>query len=146
MPQDGEPPRLAFRREDLERITAVLATFLKNAHARAVLLVDRDGHALTREGDLSSGEMDALSALAAEAFVPNASGRRTSALFRFDRDHVQLSPVGKRTVLAVVYGDDGSLGMIRLYAAEVALKLTELFDGVERRGDPGDGAGAPVRA
>ena len=37
--------------------------------------------------------------------------------------------------------------MIRLYAAEVAGKLAELFSEVERRGrDTGEGSGAPVRA
>ena len=146
-PDDEDPPRLAFYKEDIERITSVLAAFLKNAKARAILLVDKDGHLLTKEGELSAGEMDALSGLAAESFASNAFGKRSYSLLSYERDHLQLSPVGGRTILAVVYGDEGALGMIRLYAAEVAGKLAEVFRDAARRGrDPGDGAGAPVRA
>ena len=57
--------RLVFYKEDIERIAKTLNTFLKNANARCVLLVDKDGHLVTKEGESSTYDMDTISALVA---------------------------------------------------------------------------------
>ena len=54
--------RLVFYKEDIEKIAKVLNTFLKNANARCVLLVDKDGHLVTKEGESSTYDMDTISA------------------------------------------------------------------------------------
>ena len=61
--------RLVFYKEDIERIAKILNTFLKNANARCVLLVDKDGHLVTKEGESSTYDMDTISALVADSFA-----------------------------------------------------------------------------
>jgi len=46
--------RLVFYKEDIERIAKILITFLKNANARCVLMVDKDGHLVT---DAANGQV-----------------------------------------------------------------------------------------
>ena len=43
--------RLAFCKEDIDVIGKTLVAFLKNANAWCALLVDKDGHLVTKEGD-----------------------------------------------------------------------------------------------
>ena len=41
--------RLVFYKEDIDKIAKVLNAFLKNANARCALLVDKDGHLVTKD-------------------------------------------------------------------------------------------------
>ena len=58
-----------------------------------------------------------------------------TALFHQGRkDNLQLTLVGQRTILAVLFDDSTTIGMVRLYAAEAARKLTSLFRKILARG------------
>jgi predicted regulator of Ras-like GTPase activity (Roadblock/LC7/MglB family) len=152
---DGEPRRLVFTKEDIGDIARTLQALLKSTQARFLLLVDKDGHLLTREGEASSTEMDTLSGQVAGSFaavrqMAKLVGERGYSM-RFDygeRDSVQLSMVGERTILAVVFEGRTAQGMIQLYSHQVAAKLTELFDQIADRGrkdsDPFGGAAPPL--
>jgi hypothetical protein len=61
-----------------------------------------------------------------------------SALFHQGRrDNLQLSLVGQRTILGVLFDDSTTIGMVRLYAAETARKLTSLFRKIMSRAASG---------
>lgn len=140
MADDGSGP-LRFSREDIDRIAKTLAAFLKNAAARAVLLVDRDGRVLISEGASSTVGADLVSRIVASSFE---SDRRLSGLLGEEgfsslyhqrgRDNVQLSLVDERTVLVVVFDEHTTIGMIRLYSEAIAGKLAEFFRDLHGRG------------
>ena len=46
---------------------------------------------------------------------------------------IQLSLVGERTILAVIFNDQTTVGMVRLYTLEASTKLGELFKSLEAR-------------
>jgi predicted regulator of Ras-like GTPase activity (Roadblock/LC7/MglB family) len=132
--------RLVFYREDIELISKALVTFLKNANARCVLLVDKDGHLVTKEGESSSYDMDTISALVAGSFAATKQMAKLlgeeefSIMFHQGRkDNIQLSLVGERTILAVIFGDQTTLGMVRLYASQVSVKLAGIFADIANR-------------
>jgi predicted regulator of Ras-like GTPase activity (Roadblock/LC7/MglB family) len=74
--------RLVFYKEDIEVIGKSLNTFLKNANARCVLLVDKDGHMVTKEGESSTYDMDTISALVAGSFAVIFDDRTTLGMVR----------------------------------------------------------------
>jgi predicted regulator of Ras-like GTPase activity (Roadblock/LC7/MglB family) len=135
--------RLVFYKEDIERIAKTLITFLKNANARCVLLVDKDGHLVTKEGESSTYDMDTISALVAGSFAATKQMAKLLGEEEFSimfhqgkKDNIQLSLVGERTILAVIFDDKTTLGMVRLYASQVSSKLAELFAEIaERKGE-----------
>ena len=135
--------RLVFYKEDIERIAKTLITFLKNANARCVLLVDKDGHLVTKEGESSTYDMDTISALVAGSFAATKQMAKLLGEEEFSimfhqgkKDNIQLSLVGERTILAVIFDDKTTLGMVRLYASQVSSKLAELFSEIaERKGE-----------
>jgi predicted regulator of Ras-like GTPase activity (Roadblock/LC7/MglB family) len=132
--------RLVFYKEDIERISKTLLTFLKNANARCVLLVDKDGHLVTKEGESSTYDMDTISALVAGSFAATKQMAKLLGEEEFSimfhqgkKDNIQLSLVGDRTILAVIFDDKTTLGMVRLYASQVSSKLAEVFDQIGTR-------------
>jgi predicted regulator of Ras-like GTPase activity (Roadblock/LC7/MglB family) len=137
--------RLVFYKEDIEKIAKVLNTFLKNANARCVLLVDKDGHLVTKEGESSTYDMDTISALVAGSFAATKQMAKLLGEEEFSimfhqgkKDNIQLSLVGERTILAVIFDDKTTLGMVRLYASQVSSKLGELFGEIAERKSEGE--------
>jgi predicted regulator of Ras-like GTPase activity (Roadblock/LC7/MglB family) len=126
--------RLVFYQQDVERIDRVLSEFLRLSGARCALLVDKEGHAVTSQGDLRQVNMDTISALVAGSFAATREMARLlgeeqfSALFHQGQsDNIQLSLVGDRTLLTVLFDDKTTVGMVRLYAGECGRKLEEVF-------------------
>ena len=55
------------------------------------------------------------------------------------KDNIQLSLVGDRTILAVIFDDKTTLGMVRLYVTEAVRKLEDLYADMARH-RPSDAA------
>jgi predicted regulator of Ras-like GTPase activity (Roadblock/LC7/MglB family) len=137
--------RLVFYKEDIETIGRSLNTFLKNSNAQCALLVDKDGHLVTREGESMSFDVDTISALVAGSFAATKQmakllGEEEFALMfhQGKKDNIQLSLVGDRTILAVIFDDRTTLGMIRLYSGQVASKLAQVFNDIADRKRDGE--------
>lgn len=132
--------RLVFYKEDIEAIGKALISFLKNSNARCALLVDKDGHLVTKEGESSTVDTDTISALVAGSFAATGQMARLLGEEEFSlmfhqgkKDNIQLSLVGERTILAVIFDDRTTLGMIRLYSTQVAAKLGQVFQEIAAR-------------
>jgi len=137
--------RLVFYKEDIERIGKLLNTFLKNANGRCVLLVDKDGHLVTKEGEASTYDMDTISALVAGSFAATKQMAKLLGEEEFSimfhqgkKDNIQLSLVGQRTILAVIFDDRTTLGMVRLYSSQVSSKLGQVFNDISVRKTEGE--------
>jgi predicted regulator of Ras-like GTPase activity (Roadblock/LC7/MglB family) len=137
--------RLVFYKEDIEIIGKSLNTFIKHSNARCALLVDKDGHMVTKEGESSTYDMDTISALVAGSFAATKQMAKLLGEEEFSimfhqgkKDNIQLSVVGNRTILAVIFDDRTTLGMVRLYASQVSSKLAEIFDGISERKSEGE--------
>ena len=127
--------RLLFYREDIEAIEKTLAEFLQVSGARCALLIDKDGHMVTMRGEMGSIDMNTISALVAGSFAATREMARLlgeqefSALcYQGERDNIQLSLVGDRSLLTILFDDRTTVGMVRLYAGKSAKKLARLFD------------------
>jgi predicted regulator of Ras-like GTPase activity (Roadblock/LC7/MglB family) len=137
--------RLVFYKEDIEVIGKTLKVFLKNANAQCALLVDKDGHLVTKEGESVAYDMDTISALVAGSFAATKQmakllGEDEFALMfhQGKKDSIQLSLVGERTILAVIFDDRTTLGMVRLYSSQVAGKLGQVFSDIALRKSEGE--------
>jgi predicted regulator of Ras-like GTPase activity (Roadblock/LC7/MglB family) len=121
--------------EELEQIDRVLSKLVKEAEAKCALLVDKDGHLITRQGFTHSLDTTALAALLAGSFASTKEIARLvgepefSVLFHQGRrDHIHISIVGDRTILVVIFDDRTTIGMVRLYAKETGEQLDKVFE------------------
>lgn len=144
MPQKSDEElraeRLTFYREEMSEITATLRGFLTRAKANAAFLVDKDGHLITREGTDDRIDVDAICGLVAGAFAATKQmalilGEDTflNLFHQGKRVNIQVTLIGNRTILAVVFDETTTIGMVRLYLGEAAKTLTEIFGRISER-------------
>ena len=126
--------RLRFYEEDVAKIDKLLSEFLRLSGAKCALLIDKDGHTVTRRGEVKTVDMDTISALVAGSFAATKEMARllgeeefTALFHQGQRDNIQLSLVGDRTLLTILFDDRTTVGMVRLYANETANKLAEIY-------------------
>ncbi len=112
---------------------------LVEAGVHTVLLIDEAGNVIASSGrDLDKLDTTALAALAAANFGATAQIAKLigeddfSLLFhKGKRDSIHFSKVGDKFILVTVFGDDVSLGLVRLRVAEVAKTIEKVF-GIEK--------------
>ncbi len=126
--------RLVFYEDLVRDVNRVLREFLKLSGAKCALMIDREGHMVTRQGITRDLDIDTISALVAGSFAATREMARVlgedefSVLFHQGKtDNIQLSLVGDRTLLTVIFDESTTVGMVRLYAAETSKRLSELF-------------------
>ncbi len=132
--------RLTFYKEDIDRIDKLLAEFLRLSGAKCALLIDKEGHLVTKRGELRTVDIDTISALVAGSFAATKEMARllgedefTAMFHQGERDNIQLSLVGDRTLLTILFDDRTTVGMVRLYAGETAKKLADIYsDAINR--------------
>jgi predicted regulator of Ras-like GTPase activity (Roadblock/LC7/MglB family) len=139
---------LVIYEEQIEQVNQLLTKLIKGAEAKCALLVDKDGHLITRQGFTHSLDTTALAALLAGSFASTREIARLvgepefSVLFhQGKRDHIHINIVGERSILVIIFDDRTTIGMVRLYAKEVGAELQAIF---ERKPDPPESSAAPV--
>jgi predicted regulator of Ras-like GTPase activity (Roadblock/LC7/MglB family) len=132
--------RLVFYREEITRIEVVLKDLIKLSGATCALLIDKDGHLVARTGPMKDFDLDTIAALVAGSFAATREMAKVlgedefSVLFhQGQKGSIQLSLVGERTILAVIFNDQTTVGMVRLYTLEASNRLGELFASMDAR-------------
>ncbi len=136
--------RMAFYEGDIERIDGELDGFLELSSARAVLLIDREGHLVTRRGEVVHTSAETISALVAGSFAATRELARLLGEEEFatmfhqgQRDNIQISMVGERSLLAIVFDDRTNLGLVRFYAQECTRRVRDIMNEVMGRSHEG---------
>ena len=142
MDQKLRQDRLVFYQGDIEQISKVMREMISLSKAKCALLIDKEGHLVAREGAVRSINTDSLAALVAGSF---AATREMASLLGEDefslmfhqgqRDNIQLTLVGDRAILTIIFDDQTQLGMIRLYTQEAAKQINQIFEAGDSRGD-----------
>jgi predicted regulator of Ras-like GTPase activity (Roadblock/LC7/MglB family) len=125
---------LVIYEEEIEKIEESLNRLLKSSQAKCALLVDKDGHLITRRGFTHSLDTTALAALLAGSFASTKEIARLigepefSVLFhQGKKDHINVCLVGERSILAVIFDDRTTIGLVRLCAKEISEELTTIL-------------------
>ena len=112
----------------------------KLSGATCALLIDKDGHLVSRTGTMKAFDLDTIAALVAGSFAATREMARvlgeeefTVLFHQGPQGSIQLSLIGDRTILAVIFNDQTTVGMVRLYTLEASNKLTDLFKAIEGR-------------
>ncbi len=132
--------RLIFYAEDVQRLDAEIDNLLELSNARAVLLIDKDGHLVTQRGEPLRSNTDAVSALIAGSFAATKEMARQLGEDEFSllshqgsRGSIQLQLIGNRTLMAVLFDNRSNLGMVKFYAQETSQRLATIFREIETR-------------
>ncbi len=137
MPDD----QLILYGEDLRRLEGTLRVLWRDANAKAVFVIDRNGMELASAGDVSQFDATSLSSLAAgnvtatDGLAKLIGEREFSVLFHEGhQDHIHISVVGGRGILLVIFDARSSLGLVRLRVRQATPRVENVFLAVTSRG------------
>jgi predicted regulator of Ras-like GTPase activity (Roadblock/LC7/MglB family) len=141
---------LILHDEEYQKIRALLERLRKDANARIVFLLDRNGQPIAFTGEMAETDPTSLASLAAgnvaatEGLAKLVGEQEFANLYHEgERDNLHINLVGKRMILVVVFDEHSSLGLVRLRVKKATVELTPLLDDVERRSEETAKSGAP---
>ncbi len=142
-------PQLVMYEEEFQKISVVCDRLTKDANAKVVFLVDKNGQLIAATGqtqDLDTTSLASLTAgnIAATGGLAKLIGEKEfSILFHEgEKDNLHISIVAQRVILVVIFDSRTSLGLVRLRVKKASEELTRIFEGLLKKVEA-PGAGSP---
>lgn len=133
-------PQMVMHEAEYHRITGVCERLTREANAKVVFLVDKNGQLIASSGATNNIDTVSLASLtagniAATGGLAKLIGEREfSILFHEgERDNLHISIVGQRVILVVLFDARSSLGLVRLRVKKASEELGRIFDEIQRK-------------
>jgi len=142
-------PGMVMYEEEFHQITQILERLVKDANAKVVFLVDKNGQLIAAEGETENLDTTSLASLtagniAATGGLAKLLGEREfSILFHEgERDNLHISIVGMRVILVVIFDNRSSLGLVRLRVKKASDELSAIFERLLQKAEAEAAGGA----
>lgn len=134
--------QLVIYEEEYKQITQVCEKLARDANARVIYMIDKNGQLVTSAGateDMDSTSLASLVAgeIAATGGLAQLMGEHEfSTLFHEGaKDNLHISIVAGRMILVVIFDNRSSLGLVRLRVKKCSEELTAILDSMAERQD-----------
>jgi predicted regulator of Ras-like GTPase activity (Roadblock/LC7/MglB family) len=131
---------LVMFEEEFKQLQDIIGRLQKDASAKVVFLVDKNGQQIAAAGDVHSIDATSLASLTAgnvaatDGLAKLIGEKEFSLLFHEgEKDNLHISIVGKRGILVVIFDQSSSLALVRLRVKKSSRELLEIFERVEQR-------------
>ena len=139
--------------EEQQQMSMVCARLARDANAKAVLLIGRDGQPIAEAGDVDELDVTSLSSLTAGNVAATGGISKilrekdfTGQFHEGEKTHVHITLVGGRAILVVLFDERSSLGLVRLRVKKASDEMARLFDhGRQEGGQPSSATVDPHR-
>ncbi len=128
-------PLMVMYDEEFKQINGVLDKLLREANAKVIFLVDKNGQLISGVGETERFDTTSLASLtagniAATGGLAKLIGEKEfSILFHEgEKDNLHISIVAGRVILVVLFDTRSSLGLVRLRVKKASEELTAIFD------------------
>ena len=126
--------QLVMYEEEFTKINAVCDRLTKDANAKVVFLVDKNGQLIAHAGETENLDTTSLASLtagniAATGGLAKLLGEKEfSILFHEgERDNLHISIIAGRVILVVIFDERSSLGLVRLRVKKASGELNDVF-------------------
>ena len=126
---------LVLHEEEFQKIRDVINRLRTECNAKVVFLVDKNGQQIAASGELDAIDTTALSSLAAGNVAATDSLARLIGEKEFanlfhegERDNINISVVGGRVILVVIFDERSSLGLVRLRVKKGSVELAAILE------------------
>jgi len=120
--------------EDFWAITDALNRLLQGTNARTILLIDKAGQLITSAGDTARLDTSSFATLSAADFAATSQlasligESKFSTLFhQGERENLYVCLIADRVILAVIFDQRTTLGLVRVKAKNTAAELERIF-------------------
>jgi len=131
---------LSFFEEDFWAINQRLTKLLSMTNANAALLIDKAGQLITSSGDTQNWDTTAFAALAGADFAATGQlaglvGEQefTTLHHQGEKANIYVATIEARVILAVVFDQKTTLGLVRVRVAQAVADLANMFRNIYRK-------------
>ena len=134
--------QLVLYDEDYRKVLGVCERLARDAHAKGVFVVDKNGQLIAEAGEVRGIDTTSLASLTAGSIA--ATGGLAKIIGEEDfpvhfhqgqRDNLHITLVSSRTILVVVFDDRSSLGLVRLRVKKAGGELARIFEELQKKTD-----------
>jgi predicted regulator of Ras-like GTPase activity (Roadblock/LC7/MglB family) len=131
--------QLVMYDEDFRRVLSVIQRLVRDANAKGVFVVDRNGQLIGEAGEMRGIDTTSLASLTAGCIA--ATGGLAKIVGEEDfpvhfhqgqRDNLHITLVSGRIILVVIFDDRSSLGLVRLRVKKAGAELARIFEEIEK--------------
>ncbi len=144
----GPQSSLVMYDEELKRINATIEKLLREANAKVIFLVDKNGQLITAVGETEHLDTTSLASLtagniAATGGLAKLIGEKEfSILFHEgEKDNLHISIVAGRVILVVIFDQRSSLGLVRLRVKKASDELGDIFQDLAKKAEDMEAGG-----
>ena len=141
--------QLVMYDEDFRMILAVTQRLVKDANAKGVFVVDRNGQLIGEAGEMRGIDTTSLASLTAGCIAATGGLAKIVGEEEFpvhfhqgQRDNLHITLIAGRIILVVVFDERSSLGLVRLRVKKAGAQLARVFEEIQKKSELGQGRGA----
>jgi predicted regulator of Ras-like GTPase activity (Roadblock/LC7/MglB family) len=128
--------------EEFQELNRVIDRLLREANAKVIFLVDKNGQLISGVGETERFDTTSLASLtagniAATGGLAKLIGEKEfSILFHEgEKDNLHISIVSGRVILVVLFDNRSSLGLVRLRVKKSSEELSAIFDKLVKKAE-----------
>ncbi|MCP3984654.1 MAG: roadblock/LC7 domain-containing protein [bacterium] len=134
--------QLVMYEEDFKKILAVIQRLVRDANAKGIFVVDKNGQLIAEAGEVRGIDTTSLASLTAGSIA--ATGGLAKIIGEDDfpvhfhqgaRDNLHITLVGGRIILVVVFDDRSSLGLVRLRVKKAGTEMGKIFEDIQKKAE-----------
>jgi predicted regulator of Ras-like GTPase activity (Roadblock/LC7/MglB family) len=142
--------QLVMYDEEYNRINAVCDRLTKDANAKVVFLVDKNGQLISASGQTQNIDTTSLASLtagnvAAMGGLAKLIGENEfpNQIHEGAHESLYMTIVGSRVVLVVIFETSTSLGLVRLRVKKASDELAKIFEALLKKTETPGGLASP---
>ena len=140
--------QMVIYEEEHEQLTLICERLVRDALAKAIFVVDKDGQLVTSTGETTGIDTTGLASLVAGATAATGSLAQMLGEEEFPvhfhegtNKHVHVSVIGETLILVVIFDERSSLGLVRLRVKRAHAEMGDVIQAVADKAAAGDDAG-----
>jgi predicted regulator of Ras-like GTPase activity (Roadblock/LC7/MglB family) len=139
VPEDDEgwmaKDQMVMYEEEFNQIQLVVDKLVKDANAKVVFIVDKNGQLIAAAGEVDNLDTTSLASLTAGNIAATGGMAKLLREEEFatqfhegSKQNVHIQLVGNRVILVVIFDSRSSLGLVRLRVKKASEELNRIFE------------------
>ena len=140
--------QLVMFEEDFRKVLAVTQRLVKDANAKGIFVVDRNGQMISEAGEMRGIDTTSLASLTAGSVAATGGLAKIVGEEEFpvhflqgQRDNLHITLIAGRIILVVIFDDRSSLGLVRLRVKKAGAQLAKIFEEIQKKAEQSQAQG-----
>jgi predicted regulator of Ras-like GTPase activity (Roadblock/LC7/MglB family) len=134
--------QMVMYEEDHKKILVVIGRLVREANAKGVFVVDRNGQLIAEAGEVRGIDTTSLASLVAGTIA--ATGGLAKIIGEQDfpvhfhqgvKDNLHITMVANKWILVVVFDERSSLGLVRLRVKKATADMNRVYEELKKKAD-----------